>query len=38
LTIAVPVGALQHEKEFSAAIFIYPVYILQIHNGAGHTA
>jgi hypothetical protein len=36
--IAVSACALQHEKEFSFAIFIYPVYILQINNGAGYRA
>ena len=38
LVIAVAVCALQYEKEISFAIFIYPVYILQINNGAGYTA
>ena len=36
--IAVAVCALRYEKEISFAIFIYPVYILQINNGAGYTA
>ena len=36
--LVVFVGALQHEKEICFAIFIYPVYILQINNGAGYTA
>ena len=36
--IAVSACALQHEKEFSFAIFIRRVYILQINNGAGYTA
>jgi hypothetical protein len=38
LVIAVSVCALQHEKEFSFAILSYPVYILQINNGASYTA
>jgi len=38
LVIAVSACALQHEKEISFAIFIYPVHIFQINNGAGYTA